>query len=96
MTEPKKLYKVKIGKPTGSGPSFISYVAYSESRIKSEYFVVAKSFNEAGKLVMAYVKQILDTGPTEIVNSPYGIDIQTYENVEVSSIELVSNETIYS
>jgi hypothetical protein len=89
----KKLYKVKIGEPTGGGNYFSFKSGDGHSKIKQEYFVVAKSFNEAGKMVVAYIDHVISNEKSSIRVTEYGLESLDKE-INVCAIELVSDELI--
>ena len=91
----KKLFKVKIGKPTGGNSGWISFNYGEEKKIKPEYFVVAKTFNEAGGLVMGYIDSIIAQEQSQIRITETGME-SIEQEYNVCQIELVTNELITS
>lgn len=89
----KKLFKVRLGKPTGGESGYISFSYNDDKKIKPEYFVIAKSFNEAGKMVMDYVYSVLEKEKSTIRVTEYGLENLEME-INVCKIELVTDELI--
>lgn len=83
-----KLFKVRVGRP---GTRHI-FCVDPRRKIKSEYFVVAKSFNEAGKLVTQRIDKAVAEQKSSVLITEDGFE--DIDDVCVFDIELLTDELV--
>lgn len=89
-----KLYKVVLGKPTGDGHCITFSYSPDDRKIKSEYYVIAKSFNEAGRKTLAFIDKVIKQEKSTVRVTEDGIEDMTKE-INIVSITLFTDELIF-